>query len=276
MITDIGIVDTKKIIATIAENYGIDFSNLALTAFKRRLIKVMNDYNFSSVVDFIHKIETDPRLFEKYLSEGMVDTTEMFRDPSFWRELRDIYIPELIKTFGNIRVHIPGVSSGDEVYSLMILLKETKLNDKVSVLVSSLSQLRLDAIRNGASYDLRKMENSDANYKRLNENGELSNYYRTENNKVVLDASLVAGVEFLKGSYIKDLNEKGFHLVLYRNRMIYMNSTLQDQVVQKLFDSLVVGGILCIGAKENIETSPEAKKMLCLNPNEKVYKKRIA
>ncbi|HON18448.1 MAG TPA: CheR family methyltransferase [Salinivirgaceae bacterium] len=276
MINDIGIVDTKKIIATVAETYSLDLSNLALTALKRRILKVLNDYNYTSVVDFVHKIETDPRLFEKYLSDGMVDTTEMFRDPSFWRDLRDIHLPELIKTFNNIKVHIPGISSGDEVYSLMILLKEAKLTNRVSVTVSSLSQLRLDALKAGAQYDFRKMENSDANYKRFNEAAELSNYYKTENNKVIMDASLVDSVEIIKGSYLKDLDLSGFHLVIYPNRMIYFNSTLQDKVVEKLVDSLVVGGLLCVGVKENIEGAVSAKKLLCLNTNEKIYKKRTA
>ena len=125
MINDIGIVDTKKIIAAISDTYSIDFSSLALTAFKRRVLKVMNEHNYSSIVDFIHRIENDRNLFEKYLSEGMIDTTEMFRDPSFWRDLRDIHLPTLYKTHGKINVHIPGVTSGDDVYSFMILLIES-------------------------------------------------------------------------------------------------------------------------------------------------------
>ena len=97
MIHDIGIVDTKKIIAAINDKYDIDFSGYALTSFKRRILKVMNDNNYSSVVDFINRLETDPRLFEKYLSEGLVDTTEMFRS-HLERDLRDVYLPELLKS----------------------------------------------------------------------------------------------------------------------------------------------------------------------------------
>ena len=276
MINDIGIVDTKKIISAISETYSIDLSSLALTAFKRRVLKVMNDHNYSSIVDFIHRLETDPRLFEKYLSEGLVDTTEMFRDPSFWRDLRDLHLPELYKTFGTIKVHIPGVSSGDEVFSFMILLKEAGFLNKTKVLVSSLSQLRLDSIRAGAMYDIRKMENSEANHKRFSGSFELSDYYKVENNKAVMNVDLLEGVEFKKYSYLLDEAITGQHLILYRNRMIYLNATLQDKIGQKLFDSIVAGGILCIGAKESIEVAPFSKKLTCLNPVEKIFKKRSA
>ncbi|MDD2563973.1 MAG: hypothetical protein PHU27_07155 [Salinivirgaceae bacterium] len=276
MINDIGIVDTKKIIAAINDAYSIDFSSLALTAFKRRVLKVMNDHNYSSIVDFIHRLENDAQLFGKYLSEGMIDTTEMFRDPSFWRDLRDVHLPNLFKTYGKINVHIPGVTSGDDVYSFVILLKESGFLNKTKIIVSSLSQLRLDAIKNGAIYDIRKMENSEANHKRFSGSFELSDYYSIESNKAIMNSELVENIEFKKYSYLQDSPLTGQHLILYRNKMIYCNATLQDKIGQKLFDSLLTGGILCVGSRENIETGPFARKLLTLNSVEKIYKKRTA
>lgn len=273
MIHDIGIVDTKKIIAAINDKYDIDFSGYALTSFKRRILKVMNDNNYSSVVDFINRLETDPRLFEKYLSEGLVDTTEMFRDPSFWRDLRDVYLPELLKAHSNIKVLMPGISSADDVYSLMILIKESNLQDKVKVLATSLSQLRLDDLNNNVSYDIRKMENSEGNYKRFTDSNEISNYCTTEGNRVIMDRTLLEGVETKKHNFVQDDPIPGHHLILYRNRMIYLNATTQDTVCQTLFDSLVIGGIFCIGSKENIDSSPISRKLTCLNQIEKIYKK---
>lgn len=275
MIHDIGIVDTKKIISAINEAYAVDFSGYALTAFKRRVLKVMNDNNYSSIVDFIHRMSNDPKLFEKYLSEGLVDTTEMFRDPSFWRDLRDIYIPDLVKTHGTIRVLIPGVTSGDEVYSFMILLREAGFINKVKILATGLSQIRLDNIQKGYSYDMRKIEISEANYKRFSDSVDFSNYYKVDNNKVIMQAKIVEGLETKKYSFVQSSPMSGYHLILYRNRMIYLNATLQDKVSQNLFDSLVIGGILCFGAKEYIDNAPFARKLAVLNQVEKVYKKRI-
>jgi len=274
MIHDIGIVDTKKIIATINDTYDIDFSGYALTAFKRRILKIMNENNYSSVVDFISRLETEPKLFERYLSEGLVDTTEMFRDPSFWRDLRDVYLPELIKVHANIKVLMPGLSSADDVYSLMILLRESNLKNKVEVLATSLSQLRLDDLNSNLPYDVRKIENSEGNYKRFTENAELSNYYTIENNKVIMDSTLLEGVETKKHNFVQDDPIPGHHLIIYRNRMIYLNSTTQDRVCQTLFESLAVSGLFCIGSKENIDGSPISRKLICLNPMEKIYKKR--
>jgi len=273
MIYDIGIVDTKKVIGAIKEVYGIDFSGFALTALKRRLLFVMNENNYSSIVDFISNIENNQLLFEKYLSQGLIDTTEMFRDPSSWRELRDKYLPDLYKN-REFKILVPGVTSGDDLFTLLILLKEAGILTDAKVVATSLSELRLEQIKNGGLFDLKKIEIGEANYKRFTDTSSLSAYYSVEGVKARMNSDLLENVELKKYSFLTDEALKGFHLVIYRNRMIYFNPSLQDAVTDKLIRSTLLGGIISIGSKESLETTSYMSKLNVLNKEEKIYKKR--
>lgn len=273
MIYDIGIVDTKKVISVIKDVYSIDFSGFALTAFKRRLLSVMNDNNYSSIVDFISNIENNQLLFEKYLSQGLIETTEMFRDPSSWREIRDKYLPDLYKN-REFKVLVPGISSGDDLYTLLIMLKESGMIDHAKVLATSISDLRLEQVRKGGLYDLKKIEIGEANYKRFSDNTSLSLYYTVEGVKAKMNSDLLKNVEFKKYSFLTDDALKGFHLVIYRNRMIYFNPSLQDKIAEKLIKSTLLGGIISIGSKEALENTSYYSKLNILNKEEKIYKKR--
>jgi len=273
-LSEIGLVDTKKIIAVINDKYSIDFSSMALTSFKQRLINIMNNNNILYVDNFISSIESNSQFFEKCLSNILVDTTEMFRDPSLWREIKDVYLPSLFRYNKHINIHIPDVSSGDEVYSLAIILKESGFWEKVKLLVSSISQIRLNRLIEGAIYDIKKMEISVANSKRLTETLDISKYYIVDNTRCIMDKSILEGVEFVKHSYVTDDSIQGQNLILYRNRLIYYNSTLQDKVINKLSNSLAAGGYICFGAKENVSDAAFLGQLQCVNQIEHVYKKR--
>jgi chemotaxis protein methyltransferase CheR len=273
MIYDIGIVDTKKVIGVIKDVYNIDFSGFALTALKRRLLYVMNENNYSSIVDFISNIENNQLLFEKYLSLGLIDTTEMFRDPSSWRELRDKYLPDLYKN-REFKVLIPGISSGDDLFTLLILLKEAGILQHAKVVATSLSDLRLEQIKKGGLYDLKKMEIGEANYKRFSDTSSLSTYYTIDGTKAKMNSDLLENVELVKYSFLTDEALKGFHLSIYRNRLIYFNPSLQDKIAEKLVKSTLLGGIISIGSKESLESTSHFNKLHPLNKEEKIYKKR--
>jgi len=273
MIQDIGIIDTKKIISSIKEFHNFDFSDYSLTTFKRRVVKVANLLNYTNIADFISQIENEA-VFNKIIDEISIDTTEMFRDPPMWREIRDKFIPELYKD-RNFKVWFPEISSGDEVFSLAIVLKEAGLLDKTKIIVTGMSQRKLDMIKNGGQYEVKKIESNEANYKRYSDQFELSNYYKIQNNKIQFDDSLLKGVEFQKHNLLNDKTPGSFRMIIYQNKMIYYNQTLQDKLASKIVDSLMPGGILFIGNKETLDTSGVNKKLILVNPEEKIYKKRV-
>ncbi len=272
MIQDIGIVDTKKIISTIKEIYNFDFSDYSLTTFKRRILKVINKLNYSSISDFIDNLSISS-IFEKIKYEITIDTTEMFRDPPVWREIKNKYIPELYKN-RDVKIWIPEISSGDDLFSFAIVLKEIGLLENMKIIATGICAKKIDKIKQGGVFDIKKMEVCEANYKRYNGQFALNNYYTIKNNKVFFDINLIKRVEFREHSIINEEPPSSFRMIIFRNKMLYYNQTLQDRIAQKVYNSLLPGGLIFIGTKETFETTGIANKLNLLNRVEKIYKKR--
>jgi chemotaxis protein methyltransferase CheR len=273
MIQDIGIIDTKKIFSTIKEKYNFDFSDYSLTTFKRRVIKVANLLSFQNINDFIIRLE-DKSVFSKLVDEIVIDTTEMFRDPPVWRDLRDNYLPDLYKN-RDLKIWFPEISSGDELFSLCIVLKETGLLDNTKILVTGISEGKLESIQKGGQYDLKKLETNEANYKRYSEDNQLSNYFSIQNNKMVFHQNLISGVEFKYHNLINEPAPGSFRLIIYRNKLIYYNQSLQDKLADRIVDALMPGGLLLIGNKESLESSGAMRNLNLIDQEEKVFKRKI-
>ncbi len=274
MIENLGIVDTKKIIAAVHESFGLDLKDYNLTTLKRRFSYLLSYYNAPIVDNFVSDIRNNNLNKDEFIDQLMIDSSELFRDPSFWRELRENYLPEITSTLGS-KIWLAGVSSGEEVYSLMILLKETGLTDKLRVVVSCPSKRRIERIKNGGSFDLKKMEIGDANYHRFSSEGDLKNYYSIEDTKAIMDTTLLDGVEFNTMNVSQENPSKGFRIIIFRNILIQYNLPLYEKVVRKLTQNITVGGHLMLGNKETLEHSEVGKRMQLVNDAEKIYRKRF-
>lgn len=274
MIQEIGIVDSKKIISVVNEKYGHDFSNYAPTSFKRRLIQYINNNNFNSIKDFILRLEEDYRTFESLYEEIFIDETEMFRDPSLWRELREKYFPELI---GNrdLKIWIVGSTTGDDLYTIAIVLSEIGMLNNVKILASVPTEKKIEQITAGGGFDLKKMEISEANYLRFFGKLNFSNYYKIQNNRAYIDTNLIKNVEFRKSSVVDDMSQTTYKLVFCRNQLIYFNNNMHETIAGRLYDSLMPGGYLVLGSKESLENTSIGKKLNVVNKVEKIYKRRL-
>lgn len=155
MVDNIGIVDTRNIISAITDTYGIDMSDYTFTIFKRRLIHTINVFGCHSSDDFIDKMKKGDISADDFLYEMSLEATELFRDPSFWRELRDKYLPEICKT-PDCKIWMPAVTSGDELFTLNIVLCEANLQNKASIIANCPSQRHVDLIKSGVGYDPKK------------------------------------------------------------------------------------------------------------------------
>jgi len=274
MINNLGIVDTKKIILAIKENYGVDFIDYTLTTLKNRFNKVLSFYNINTVEEFIEQINLNNINIDELYDQMMIDTTEMFRDPSLWRELREKYLPEMSKFVGS-KIWMAGVSSGEELYSLMIMLRELELENPIKAVASCPSVKRIERIKKGNICDVKKMEIGEANYTRLSGKYSLSRYYKVNVNKVEMDTTLIDGVEINNINISQETPNKLYRLIIFRNVLIRYNLPLYEKTIRKLVDSLVVGGYLIIGNKETLEYSETGKKMQLVNKAEKIYRKRV-
>lgn len=274
MIEDIELKQLKNLIAHIKEKYQYDFTDYAMSSFKRRVIRLLEIFNLDSVESLIHKIDGEKSFIETVVKEITVNTTEMFRDPSFWRKLRDEIFPE-INAVNKIRIWHAACSSGEEVYSMCIMLKELDLWDKCQIVASDLNEDVLDTAKKGVYFN-RNMEVNEANYQRFEGKKKLSEYYTQLNPELVqFDPRLISNVNFYKYDLVKNQPFSKFDLILCRNVMIYFNIELQNRVVELFDGSLFKGGYLAVGSKETIAWCNAAKNFSTISAEEKVYKKLV-
>ena len=270
---EIGIVDTRNIIRLIQEKYGYDFSDYALTSLKRRLDYVLQLRNLKHPEIFVNRLNDSSDFFEQLLDDLSVPSTEMFRDPSLWRLLRDEIIPSIYKESSKFKIWIPGSVSGDELYSLCIVLKEMDLLDKVQIYATCLCKKSLDFIKTGVLRSS-KVEVSEENYERMNGKGKFFDYCKDVNGTVYRNSDLVANVVFDIQKMELENPPTGIKLVLYRNRMIYFNPTMQMRVLKNLHASLAPGGYLIVGIKELLSNLYNLTDFVLINPLESIYKKK--
>jgi chemotaxis protein methyltransferase CheR len=272
--TELGIVDIREINRIIKSLYNYDFSNFALTSFKQRIERIMKLYLIGSADGLIKKFQEDPGFFDVFLYEIPVPSTEMFRDPSLWRWLREEFFPNQVeKNVGKFKIWFPACVSGGELYSLAILLNEMGISDKVQVTASCISDKSIGIIKSG-TYDLKKVEVSQENYKRFNGSRELSVYYKTERDGVFRNNNLIEEVEFKKLNINFDFSPQNIKLILFRNNLIYYNPTQQDKILQTLHTSLSLSGHMVLGIRERISGISSSRDFEFVNETESVYRKR--
>jgi len=269
---DIEIADIKRIAEVVKSEYNYDFTNYAMSSFKRRIQRIMDIHKFSTIDSLVKRICEDKVFFEDFIVEITVNVTEMFRDPSFWRILRDDIIPAIMLNHDKIRIWHAGCSSGEEVFSMAIMLKEMGLLQKASIIATDLDKEILKKAKSG-KYTLKNMELNEKNYIRFQGETTVKDYYKEQNGYAVLDPNLVMNVSFREHDLVKGDVFNKFDLVLCRNVMIYFNQTLQNEVLKKFHESLFKYGYLVIGSKESLIWCDIASKFIVVNNEEKVYKK---
>jgi chemotaxis protein methyltransferase CheR len=269
---DIHIVGLKNLIRVVKETYNFDFSDYAISSFKRRVERVIMLYNVKNVDELTEKIKASKHICYDFVKEITVNTTEMFRDPSFWRKLKEDVIPNLA-THNNIRIWHAACSSGEEVYSMAILLKEMGLLDRAIIHATDLNDDVIATAKSG-TYSLRSMELNQSNYERAGGKGKLDDYYVASKDRVTFDPELVKNVSFKVHDLAKDTLFSKFDLILCRNVMIYFNIALQDKVVAMFNEGLFSNGFLAIGSKETIAWCRSAEGYTTYCSDEKIYRKK--
>jgi chemotaxis protein methyltransferase CheR len=269
---DIDIADLKRISELIYQKYNYDFRNYAMSSFKRRVLRII-DLKKLSVESLIKKLNESPAFINEFLDELTVNVTEMFRDPSFWRIMREEIIPAIMLNHKQFKIWHAGCSSGEEVLSMCIMLKEMGILHDVTLIATDLDVNILDRARQ-ITYPAKNMELNEKNYIRFQGTASsLKEYYREENGNVVFDKNLLMNVSYRKHDLVLGENFNKFDLILCRNVMIYFNQTLQNEVLKKFHESLFKYGYLAIGSKESLIWCDYANRFIVVNNEEKIYKK---
>ena len=273
---ELGIVDIREIIRLIKSQYNYDLSNQALTSFKLRLEKVIAKNNLKNPESLFRKLNDEPDYFDTFLQEIAVPSTEMFRDPSLWRWLREEYFSQLNSSLlTNFKIWIPYAVSGSELFTMCILLKELDLLDKIKIIVTCFSEKSIAKIKSG-EYSLKKIEISNENYKRFNGAFSLDYYYEIKKYNVIRELSLIENVEFIKDDHNYLRAPMNVKLILYRNALIYYNPSMQESILDKMYSSLSASGYLIIGIQEKIKQyNSDIKGFDIYNESESIYRKKI-
>lgn len=265
--------EIERIIETVKTHHGFDFRNYAPTSFQRRVLRIMEIFKLPTVDDLIEKIKTSSNFYDVFLSEVTVNTTEMFRDPEMWVALKDI-VSALHEAKPNQKIKIwhAGCSSGEEVFSMAILLKELGLYDDVKITATDINSTVLEKAASGI-YPVRNMQVNTMNYEKFGGKNMFNSYCTYRENNVEMDSHLLECVEFVEHNLVQAEQLGTYDIILCRNVMIYFNKILQDEVFKLFYKSLEKGGYLVIGAKESLVWCSLSDKFEIVNSKEKIFKK---
>jgi len=270
-IIHIELEEITKLTDAIFTKYGYDFSNYAISSFKRRIIMVLKKYGLKSVDKLIQKILFDPAFFEQFVLDITVNTTEMFRDPTFYKALKQQVVP-VLATKPEFNVWHAACSTGEEVISLAILLDQEGILHKAKIYATDINSVVLQKAST-AAFPVRNMDFYQENYAKTEFPGHLADYYTIENGMMQFDKRLIQNVKFKHHDLARDVHFYKFDLILCRNVMIYFNQELQNRVFELLHNSLFMNGFLCLGAKESLIWCKIADKFETVNTHEKIFRK---
>ena len=264
-------IEVDLLLEAVYRRYSYDFRGYARASLRRRLWRRALEEGVSTLSGLQDRVLHDPEVMDRLLRDLSINVTEMFRDPGFFRSVREKVVP-ILRTYPYARVWNAGCSTGEETYSLAIVLAEAGLLDRVRIYATDMNDDVLSAARDGA-FPLDRMEAYQANYARAGGDGDLSRYFSVRDGRARFARSLVEGAVFAQHNLAQDGPFNDFHLIVCRNVMIYFARPLQERVHDLFLASLVRFGVLALGHKESVVTAHEDRYEI-LDPGEKLYRRK--
>lgn len=260
----------NELIILVKEIYDFDFSGYAKASLKRRIARVLLLKHFD-FYDLKHALINDPRFFSNFMDEITVNVTEMFRDPSFYKALNTQVVPYL-SSFPYIKVWSAGCSSGEEVYSLAILMEKHGLKNRSLIYGTDINSVMLKQAGKGI-YNYQNVKTYAGNYNLAGLTGSLTEYFTTKYEAAVIRNELKKNTFFASHNLISDSVFNEFQLICCRNVFIYFEAGLQEKILGLFYDSLCPLGFLCLGTKENIRLEVSKEKFKKVDAKENIYQK---
>ena len=255
----------------IYQHYGFDFRGYAPGSLKRRLWRRAYAEKVETMSALQERVLHDPAVMERLLLDLSINVTSMFRDPTFFQALREKVVP-LLRTYPFIRIWNAGCSTGEETFSLAILLREEGLYERARIYATDINDTVLARAREGA-FPLEKMRDYTENYIRAGGKEAFSTYYTADGDTARFTPDLLEQVVFAQHNLVSDAPFNEFNVIVCRNVMIYFGKKLQDRVHELFYESLDPFGILALGHKESIKFSPHEDRYAAVDAPEKLYRK---
>jgi chemotaxis protein methyltransferase CheR len=268
---DLEAVEIDLLAEGIYQAYGFDFRRYSRPSLRRRVWRRVEAEGVVTIAGLLDRVLHDQGAMQRLLSDLSVNVSAMFRDPGFFRVLRAKVVP-VLRTYPFLRVWNAGCSTGEETYSVAIVLKEAGLYDRTRIYATDMNGDILDQARSRA-YPIAKMREYTANYIQAGGTRSFSEYYVADGDRVVFQPALAENVVFAQHNLVTDRSFNEFQLIMCRNVMIYFDRELQSHVHDLLYDSLTPFGVLGLGSKETLNFTKHADAYEQLDDVERLYRK---
>ena len=264
-------LELQLLLEGVYRQYGFDFREYAPASLKRRVWRRVLEEQTGTITGLLARVLHDPDVMERLLLDLSINVTSMFRDPTFYSAFREKVVP-VLRTYPFTRIWIAGCSTGEEVYSLSILLHEEGLYDRTRIYATDINETVLGRAREGV-FPLEKMQEYTENYIRAGGRRSFSEYYLAKYEGALFNRTLTENVVWAPHNLVQDRSFNTFNAILCRNVMIYFDRALQTRVHQLFYDSLEHLGILALGHKESIRFTGLEQAYEELDGVEKLYRK---
>lgn len=264
-------LEIDLLLTALEQRYGYDFRDYSRASLTRRLRQARSNEGLRSFARLQHELLRDPAVMQRLVRCLSIHVTSMFRDPAFYVAFRRYVIP-LLRTYPFVRIWHAGCSTGEEVYSLAIVLHEAGLFDRSRIYATDLSDALLKRARRGI-FSLETLTHYELLYRQAGGQGDFFSYFTTDNENAILRDRIRRRILFSHHNLVSDGSFNEFHVILCRNVMIYFNPTLRDRVLGLLYESLIRFGILGLGMKESVTFTPFADAYEEVAPNVRLYRR---
>ncbi|MER2262397.1 MAG: protein-glutamate O-methyltransferase CheR [Psychrobacillus sp.] len=250
---------------------GFDFRQYNKSSISRRIHNRMKINGISTITGLLEKVIHEESYLEQLLNDFSINVTEMFRNPSFFKAFREEVVP-ILREYPEIRIWHAGCATGEEVYSMAILLEEEGLKDKAVIYATDMNEQVLEKASKGI-FPIQKMQAYTKNYMLAGGSKAFSEYYKTDSQHAYFHPTLLENIIFAQHNLVTDQSFNEFHVIICRNVLIYFNSELQEQVQQLFYQSLSPEGVLGLGDKETLKFSRVMENYQELVGSERIYQR---
>ena len=264
-------IEVRLLTEGIFRHYGFDFRDYSLPSLRRRIWKRVYAEGLQTISGLIEKVLHDSTAMEQLLLDLSVNTTAMFRDPTFYLAFRRKVVP-ILRTYPFVRIWHAGCSTGEEVYSMAMLLQEEGLYDRCRIYATDINEAVLQKAKSGI-FPLSTMQENTSNYITAGGKGTFSDYYTARYDYAIFRPSLRENVVFAQHNLVTDASFNHFNVIFCRNVLIYFNNALQDRVQQLFLQSMEMFGILGLGKKESVKFTVVNDNYDVVDADEKLYRR---
>ena len=257
----------------IFRRYGYDFRSYARASVERRVRGFLSTCRCPSIAELIPRVLQEERVFADLARSLSITVTEMFRDPNVYSALRDKVLP-VLRTWPHVKIWLAGCATGEEVYSMAILLSEEGLYERANLYATDFNDTALHVASEGI-YELAQMRDYTRSYQAAGGQKAFSDYYRARYSSAVMGPELKRNITFANHNLATDHAFGEMHLIVCRNVLIYFNRDLQNRALTLFAESLVNGGFLCIGNREDLAFSSVASDFEVVDRAARIYKRVV-